>query len=68
MFPNAFTKEPIPKDIPKDMEQRIRLLLSKSKNKEDFLKKTFIAKYKVNRPSTWLEFSLLFNTEVRNKY
>lgn len=66
MIPNLFRKEPIPMVIPKDMEEIIKKL-SKSKNKEQFLKSSFeyiTKKYKLRRSDVITYLPGLFRKDV----
>lgn len=63
----GFKKEPLPTKIPKSMQQAINKIKKRSKNKNDFLKKSyyfFTGKYCGSRLKTFTKFGLLFKRDI----
>jgi len=66
MIPNLFKKLLIPKEIPKELSLKIKEF-SRGKNKEKFLKKSFlyiVSKYRGNRFNLIFRFDKLFKNNL----
>jgi hypothetical protein len=66
MIPNLFSKIPIPKNIPKELERKIREF-SRGRSKEEFLKRSFFylaSRYPGSRVNFVLKFGRLFEKDI----